>query len=228
MHASSFLKTDSLFHLYRLASSLLATMAEKADEFHMQLEPADKVVFKGKKLTEEPTLAEIKITNTTKERQVFKVKCTSNEMFRIRPPVAALKPDESVVVQVTFKGSIVPENGKHYFAVYHIKSDDDKKAPRQVWEDHKGQPDGTKRLIIHFHKEHDADKNLEDNKPEDNKPDDKEPEDKKVEVVVKKEVEIEVKKEVEPVKKDEPNDEEPDSDDKDNDKKPEGDEDEQH
>ncbi|KAJ1369487.1 hypothetical protein KIN20_030962 [Parelaphostrongylus tenuis] len=70
-------------------------------DFKLQLEPADKIIFSGKKLGEEPAPASIKITNTLKERIAYKVKCTSNEMFRIRPPVGALKPGDSVTVSVS-------------------------------------------------------------------------------------------------------------------------------
>ncbi|EPB79739.1 hypothetical protein ANCCEY_01113 [Ancylostoma ceylanicum] len=50
-------------------------------------------------------------------------------------------------------GKTVPDSGKHYFAVYYIKAPDEKKAPRATWADHKGEPEGTKRLYIDFKKE---------------------------------------------------------------------------
>ncbi|KHJ94128.1 MSP domain protein [Oesophagostomum dentatum] len=122
-------------------------------DFKLQLEPSDKIIFSGKKLGEEATPASIKITNVLKERVAYKVKCTSNEMFRIRPPVGALKPDDSVTVSLTFNaGKSVPDSGKHYFAVYFIKALDEKKAPRATWAEHKGDPEGTKRLYIDFKK----------------------------------------------------------------------------
>ena len=73
--------------IYRLPSSLQAAMAEKAGKLHLKLDPVNKIVFKSKELIEEPSLVELKITNTIKKRQAFKVKCTSNEIFRIRSPV---------------------------------------------------------------------------------------------------------------------------------------------
>ncbi|KAJ1352562.1 hypothetical protein KIN20_008947 [Parelaphostrongylus tenuis] len=141
-------------------------------DFKLQLEPADKIIFSGKKLGEEPAPASIKITNTLKERIAYKVKCTSNEMFRIRPPVGALKPDDSVTVSLTFNaGKTVPDSGKHYFAVYYIKATDEKKVPRATWADHKGEPEGTKRLYIDFKKEAEEEKN--DDKKEEKKDDKK-------------------------------------------------------
>ncbi|KAK6054184.1 hypothetical protein COOONC_08312, partial [Cooperia oncophora] len=57
-------------------------------------------------------------------------------------------------LQLTFNaGKTVPDSGKHYFAVYYIKAPDEKKAPRATWADHKGEPEGTKRLYIDFKKE---------------------------------------------------------------------------
>ncbi|KHJ86756.1 hypothetical protein OESDEN_13483 [Oesophagostomum dentatum] len=49
-------------------------------------------------------------------------------------------------------GKSVPDSGKHYFAVYFIKALDEKKAPRATWAEHKGDPEGTKRLYIDFKK----------------------------------------------------------------------------
>lgn len=58
------------------------------------------------------------------------------------------KNDSENILQLTFNaGKTVPENGKHYFVVYYIKSTDETKNPRACWADHKDDPDGTKRLF---------------------------------------------------------------------------------
>uniref|UniRef100_A0A914XD43 Major sperm protein n=1 Tax=Plectus sambesii TaxID=2011161 RepID=A0A914XD43_9BILA len=139
-------------------------MAENEGEFLLKTEPTDNIVFKGEKLGEEPALVDLKLTNPTNERRAFKVKCTSNEMFRIRPPVSTIEPYGSATVQLTFKGNFVPESGKHYFVVYHIKCDDDARTPRKIWDDHNGDPEGSQRLIVDFDVESDSDA---DKKPED-------------------------------------------------------------
>uniref|UniRef100_A0AC35G7M4 MSP domain-containing protein n=1 Tax=Panagrolaimus sp. PS1159 TaxID=55785 RepID=A0AC35G7M4_9BILA len=54
---------------------------------------------------------DLKITNTTKHRQTYKVKCTNNEIFRTK---------------------IMPENNKHFFAIYHFKTEENTPA-RQLW-----------------------------------------------------------------------------------------------
>nr|CRZ22119.1 Bm8178 [Brugia malayi] len=122
-----------------------------------------------------------------------KVKCTSNEMFRIRPPVFALKPGEETVVKLTFNaGKTVPDSGKHYFAVYYIKATDENKAPRACWSDHKGDPNGTKRLYVDFKKEEGDEKKEEAEKKEEEK---KEGEEKKEAEEKKEEERKEEKKE---------------------------------
>uniref|UniRef100_A0A915A5K6 Major sperm protein n=2 Tax=Parascaris univalens TaxID=6257 RepID=A0A915A5K6_PARUN len=131
-------------------------------EFILKLEPDEKIVYEGKKLGEETVQALLKVTNPTKERQICKVKCTSNEMFRIRPPVFALKGEEEITVKLTFNaGKTVPDSGRHYFAVYYIKGNDDSKAPRACWKEHKGDADGTRRLFVDFKKRGDEEKEAE-------------------------------------------------------------------
>ncbi|KAJ1350582.1 hypothetical protein KIN20_006406 [Parelaphostrongylus tenuis] len=77
-----------------------------------------------------------------------KVKCTSNEMFRTRPPLGALKPDDNVIVSAVIN------------------------APRATWADHKGEPEGAKRLYIDFKKEGEEEK--QDDRKEEKKDDKKE------------------------------------------------------
>ena len=126
-------------------------------DFVLKLEPAERVVIANKKLGEEPAHSTLKITNNSKDRCAFKVKCTSNELFRIRPPLGILRNGDSTSVALTFNGGkTVPESGKHYVAIYYIKVGDDKKTARQFWQEHKGEPTGTKRLYVDFKKE-DAD-----------------------------------------------------------------------
>src|SRR5262249_16294193 len=63
----------------------------------------------------------------------------------------------------------IPDNGKHYFVVYYVKATDEKKAARQVWADHKGDPEGTKRLYVDFKKEGVDDKEDKKDKKDDKK-----------------------------------------------------------
>ncbi|GMR61327.1 hypothetical protein PMAYCL1PPCAC_31522, partial [Pristionchus mayeri] len=103
--------------------------------FGLKLSPEEKVLFKGK--LGEPITVGRTITNTTADRQCYKIKCTANDIFRVRQPLGFIEPKESVTVKISFMGKAVPENSKvHFFAFYHTKSDkktDGDKNPRQIW-----------------------------------------------------------------------------------------------
>ena len=116
----------------------------------LQLEPNDFVTFKSDNLTGGPVEFEMEIKNPTAVRQVYKVKCTSNEIFRVRPPVAYLKPGESTKVKFNLVTKTMPEVSKHYFAVYSISApetgDDASKTAKEQWKDRK--PEGVRRLPL--------------------------------------------------------------------------------
>uniref|UniRef100_A0A915D131 Major sperm protein n=1 Tax=Ditylenchus dipsaci TaxID=166011 RepID=A0A915D131_9BILA len=62
----------------------------------------------------------------------WKVKCTSNEMFRIRPAVGMLEPQRKEDVKVIFNAcKILPEDSKHYSVVYNISATNDVSARRE-------------------------------------------------------------------------------------------------
>lgn len=65
--------------------------------------PENEVVFSSEKLGEEPITIPLKITNSTTDHYAFKVKCTSNELFRIRLPLGLLAPSATTTVNVSFK-----------------------------------------------------------------------------------------------------------------------------
>uniref|UniRef100_A0AC34GHA2 MSP domain-containing protein n=1 Tax=Panagrolaimus sp. ES5 TaxID=591445 RepID=A0AC34GHA2_9BILA len=70
----------------------------KMTDFGLKLEPSERVVIANKKLGEEPAHTTLKINNDGKDRCAFKVKCTSNELFRIRPPLGILRNGDSTSV----------------------------------------------------------------------------------------------------------------------------------
>ncbi|EPB77747.1 MSP domain protein [Ancylostoma ceylanicum] len=53
------------------------------------------------------------------------VKCTDNDIFRVRPPLSFVKADETAVVKIVLTAKTPPENNRHFFAVYHMKCNDD-------------------------------------------------------------------------------------------------------
>ncbi|GMT09649.1 hypothetical protein PFISCL1PPCAC_946, partial [Pristionchus fissidentatus] len=86
------------------------TEAAKPGEppFGLKLEPDGKVLFKGK-LGENITV-ERTITNTTPDRQCYKIKCTANDIFRVRQPLGFIEPKESVAVKISFMGKTPGES----------------------------------------------------------------------------------------------------------------------
>uniref|UniRef100_A0AC35GWQ8 Major sperm protein n=1 Tax=Panagrolaimus sp. PS1159 TaxID=55785 RepID=A0AC35GWQ8_9BILA len=116
-------------------------------EFQMKLEPDEKVAFKGK---HNETVA-VKVTNTTKTRQCFKVKTSSNDMFRLRPPLGFVAPNETATISITFLAKEIPPNG-HYVVFYHTPCKDDDKKPRSVWTPSTN-PEGVRRVVADFVKE---------------------------------------------------------------------------
>ncbi|EFO15776.2 hypothetical protein LOAG_12732 [Loa loa] len=92
--------------------------------FQLKIEPDTRLEFKSDKLTEEPCQIEVKLTNPSKDRQTFKVKCTSNDIFRVRPPLGFCDAEASTTIKITFSSKTVPDSGRHYFAFYHMKSNE--------------------------------------------------------------------------------------------------------
>lgn len=87
-----------------------------ASEFVLKLDPADRILFSSKKVSlsdvvinlpdfqlgEEHVSMQLKVSNPTSDNYAFKVKCTSNEMFRIRPPVGLAEAGKDASVTVGF------------------------------------------------------------------------------------------------------------------------------
>ena len=132
-------------------------MAKQENKFALQTDPTERIKFSSPELGPKPVTVTMKLKNTASERLAYKVKCTSNGLFRIRPPVGTVDAGATAEVQLTFatteKDPNVPESGRHYFAVYHIKAPKADEKPRDVWSNHKGNADGEKRLHADFSKE---------------------------------------------------------------------------
>ena len=77
-------------------------MAPSENKFALQLEPADKITFSGPELDKKLDTVTLKLKNIASERLAYKVKCTSNAHFRIRPPVGLLEVGATADVQVGF------------------------------------------------------------------------------------------------------------------------------
>lgn len=71
-------------------------------EFVLKLDPAERIVFIGKKLGDEAATTQLKVENPTKDRYAIKVKCTKNDIFRIRPAVSIVEAGKDFNVWVNF------------------------------------------------------------------------------------------------------------------------------
>uniref|UniRef100_A0A7E4V554 Major sperm protein n=1 Tax=Panagrellus redivivus TaxID=6233 RepID=A0A7E4V554_PANRE len=117
----------------------------------LNIEPEGKVIFKGAP-DAKGLVYEMKITNPTKSRHCFKVKCTSNDVFRVRPPLGFLNAGETIPLSISFIGKDIPPSGKHFFAFYTTSCKDDDKNVRAVWTP-TAKPEGVKRIPCDFVKE---------------------------------------------------------------------------
>uniref|UniRef100_A0A0N4ZKM8 Major sperm protein n=1 Tax=Parastrongyloides trichosuri TaxID=131310 RepID=A0A0N4ZKM8_PARTI len=140
-------------------------------DFPLQIEPADKILFASKSLGDQACPITINVKNPTKEHQAFKIKCTSNEMFKIRPPVVAIKPESSQKIVITFNPKKqVPECGKHFFNFYACPFPGDTTA-RVFFSSDKGKEAVSKKIFVDFKKE---DENKEPENKETKEPEKKE------------------------------------------------------
>ena len=117
-------------------------------DFKLTLEPAEKLTVVGP--FAQMTKAELKITNPADgARCAWKVKCTDNALFRIRPVVGVLKPGESATCAIGC--SPMPDGAKptkqHHVVVCSIPAKDG--AARSVWTANK-EPEASKRLQVEF------------------------------------------------------------------------------
>uniref|UniRef100_A0A0K0FZI5 Major sperm protein n=1 Tax=Strongyloides venezuelensis TaxID=75913 RepID=A0A0K0FZI5_STRVS len=101
-------------------------------EFQLKTDPESQLIFKSDDLDKKVCLIKLCINNISTERQIYKIKCTSNEIFRVRPPLGYIPAGTSQTIQIAFTCKKVPESYKHFFAFYHAKSADTR-PPKKVW-----------------------------------------------------------------------------------------------
>uniref|UniRef100_A0A7E4V0U2 Major sperm protein n=1 Tax=Panagrellus redivivus TaxID=6233 RepID=A0A7E4V0U2_PANRE len=111
----------------------------------------DRVTFTGD-VTKELT-ASLHITNKSDSRQAYKVKCTRNDLFRIRPPSGILDFGATVEIVMQYKPipNYEPESEKHHLGIYHIPAPEGSTSAG-AWAEHYGPPQGEKRFKIYFEK----------------------------------------------------------------------------
>ncbi|CAD6197246.1 unnamed protein product [Caenorhabditis auriculariae] len=91
----------------------------------------------------------LKLTNKSEMKQAFKVKCTRNDLFRIRPATGILDYNQTVSITLTYKGgqTVLPSEERHHFGVYHIPAPEGCTLDG-VWSEHYGPPQGEHKLRV--------------------------------------------------------------------------------
>ncbi|CAI2315220.1 unnamed protein product [Caenorhabditis sp. 36 PRJEB53466] len=120
-------------------------MAEKKQ--YISTEPADKIKFRAKPQEEQKTY--LKITNKSEMKQAFKVKCTRNDLFRIKPATGILDYNQTLTVMLIYRGAQekLPSEERHHFGVYHIPAPEGCTC-EGVWAEHYGPPQGEHKLRV--------------------------------------------------------------------------------
>ncbi|KAF8384538.1 hypothetical protein PRIPAC_73680 [Pristionchus pacificus] len=137
-----------------MAVRKIPTKGNKPGEppFKLELDTKDVLNMKWEK-NMGSTFTDIKMTNQFDEFHTFKVKCTDNNIFRVRPPMGAIDPKTSVNIRVIQHAQERPPNNKHFVAILHMKctAADAKKRDfkMQVWRPD-SKPEGVIRIPIVF------------------------------------------------------------------------------
>lgn len=99
----------------------------------------------------EPRTVSINLTNPEDKEVAYKIKCTNNAKFRIRPVIGKLAPGGNVAVQLTCQPfSEDPATvRKEKFVVYHVVNDKGADNAKAVW-DGASAPPKTKDLAVQF------------------------------------------------------------------------------
>ncbi|KAF7624783.1 MSP domain-containing protein [Meloidogyne graminicola] len=115
--------------------------------------PDDRIVFPVKEDSPPEPVVELKIENKGDAIQLYKVKCTNNELIKIRPPVGILKPQGSATVRLMLlTKEDLPEDDRQYVAVYNHETEDANTKARMQWDMVKKEQ-GIKRLYVRFERE---------------------------------------------------------------------------
>jgi len=122
-------------------------MAER--NFQLSVEPKDKITFSGDLSSEITT--NLRLTNKSDSRQAFKVKCSRNDLFRIKPACGVLDFGQSIEVSVTYKPvkDYVPVSDRHHLGIYHIPAPEGSTC-MGAWSEHYGPCQGELRMKVFF------------------------------------------------------------------------------
>ncbi|GMS92330.1 hypothetical protein PENTCL1PPCAC_14505, partial [Pristionchus entomophagus] len=88
------------------------------------------------------------LKNRTDQKLAYKIKCTSNELFRIAKPIDLIKPRATTQITITYRASkdTEPDN-RHHMGVYFIPAPEGCTAA-SVWAEHYGSAVGKQRVKV--------------------------------------------------------------------------------
>ncbi|CAI5441732.1 unnamed protein product [Caenorhabditis angaria] len=120
-------------------------MADKKQ--FISTEPADRINFRNDPQEEHRTY--LRITNTSEMKQAYKVKCTRNDLFRIRPATGILDYNQTQTITLIYRGGKeqLPLGERHHFGVYHIPAPEGCTC-EGAWAEHYGPPQGEHKLRV--------------------------------------------------------------------------------
>ncbi|EFO90559.1 hypothetical protein GCK72_000700 [Caenorhabditis remanei] len=120
-------------------------MSEKKQ--YISTDPADKIKFRADPQEEQKQY--LKITNKSEMKQAFKVKCTRNDLFRIKPSTGILDYNQSLTIVLIYRGGQekLPAEERHHFGIYHIPAPEGCTC-EGAWAEHYGPPQGEHKLRV--------------------------------------------------------------------------------
>ncbi|KAF8372933.1 hypothetical protein PRIPAC_79362 [Pristionchus pacificus] len=119
-------------------------------QFKLKLNPPDYIKMSWVRGVS--VYSEMTIQNTQSTPTCYKMKCTDNSQFRVRPPMNFIDQGGSASVKIIHNSFVLPEPNKHYFAIYHVKcTPEDMRARnfKRVWKSSAAM-DGVIRIPIAF------------------------------------------------------------------------------
>ncbi|KAI6212761.1 Major sperm protein [Aphelenchoides besseyi] len=119
--------------------------------FQLEINPPGVIRFVSNEIHRKEVIVEAKINNTSGKHQCYKVKCTSNQIFRVRDAMGFIEVGQTRPVQFCFKAKFIPNVKRHIFVVYHVSCSSEAKDATKVWAESKAE--GVRRLAIRFESE---------------------------------------------------------------------------
>ncbi|GMR59820.1 hypothetical protein PMAYCL1PPCAC_30015, partial [Pristionchus mayeri] len=110
----------------------------------IEIEPKDFVRFNGTIQDETITMT---LKNRTDQKLAYKIKCTSNDLFKILKPIDIIEPRSKIEISITYRSGKGVADDRHHMGVYFIPAPEGCTAT-SVWAEHYGKAVGEHRVRI--------------------------------------------------------------------------------